>query len=111
MPSVFQQDDLGYWAKADPDSELDYSVVSWLEGLLFLDVAWSIAPAVAGVPYDEFINPVPVTIDGVEYAAGQVAGVWVKDLTVGVVYTLTAHATFTGNRIDDRSFRLRCVER
>ena len=111
MSSAFLLDADGPWAKADPDSELDYSIVSWLEGLLFTAVTWSISPPVAGVPYDDFINVAPVVIDGKTYIIGQVAGTWVKDLVAGTTYTLTAHATFTGNRIDDRSFRLRCVER
>jgi hypothetical protein len=112
MPSAFRIDKDGVpIIDADPDSELDYSITSWLEGLLFTGVDWELSPEVADVPYNDSINADAVTIDGVEYAAGEVATVWLKDLSAGQTYTLRCRATFTGSRIDDRTIKIRCRER
>ena len=109
MTSAFIQDELGALIYADPESDLDYSITSWLEGLIFLSAAWSISPTGSGeVIYNDSINVGDVVIDGVTYAAGKVASTWIKGLNEGVEYTVTLHATFTGNRIDDRTFRIRC---
>ena len=112
MPSLFKFDRKKRpVAPADPGSELDYSVSSWLEGLLFIEPTdWTIEPAVPGVPYSKGINPAPVVIDQVTYQAGQIAFAWVKDLQPGIEYTVTVKGTFTGGRKDERSFILQCQQ-
>jgi len=111
MSSAFLHDELGPYILADPVSDLDYSVTSWIDGLTFSNVVWELLPVVAGALHDPSINVAPVVLDGFTYAIGEVATTWVKNLVAGTTYNLTAHATFNGNRVDDRSFRIKCVER
>jgi hypothetical protein len=111
MASAFQTDEHGPYVEVDPGADIDYSVTCWVEGLFFTDGTWEIVPNVAGVPYNAQINASPVTIDGVTYAAGKVASAWIKDLQIGVEYVVTLHATFTGGRKDDRSFRMKCRQK
>lgn len=108
MASAFKKDEIGDYIEADPGSDLDYSVTTWLEGLSFVSATWVITPNVAGSPYNESVNVAPVTIDGVQYAVGKVASAWIKGLTAGVEYLVEVKAVFTGNRKDERSFRIRC---
>lgn len=110
MPSAFKVDLAGPYIDADPGSDLDYSVSSWLEGLLFTAVIWSISPAVVNVPYNDQINASPVVIDGRTYAPGQIASAWIKDLQPGVTYEVNLAATFTGGRKDQRTFRIVCKQ-
>lgn len=111
MPTIFKEDDLGPYVEADPDSDLDYSITTWLEGLIFLSAVWTIIPDVAGSIHDQSINVGPVTIDGKPYAIGEVASAWIKGLTAGQEYKIRIRGTFTGNRIDDRTFRIKCINR
>lgn len=111
MPTAFKSDDLGPYIDADPDSDLEYSITCWLEGVIFTNLSWSISPAVTNVPYNPQINPAPVVIDGVTYNTGKIASCWIKSLEAGKEYVVTLHATFSGNRIDDRSFRIKCLNR
>lgn len=110
MPSRFKVDLNGPYIDADPGSDADYSVSSWLEGLNFTAVDFSILPVVPGVPYNEVINIDPVVIDGRTYAPGQIASAWIKNLQPGVTYTVNVAGTFTGGRKDERSFRMVCKE-
>ena len=111
MPTAFLHDSLGPFVRADPASDLDYSVTVWLKGLIFTAVTWELSPPVTGALHSPSINAAPVIIDGFTYAIGEVATTFVKNLVAGNTYTLTAHATLTGGRLDDRSFRLKCEER
>lgn len=111
MPTAFLTDEHGDYVEADPDSDLDYSITSWLEGLNFVTAVWTITPAITAVPYDPTINVAPVTIGGVVYAAGKVATAWIKNLAAGQEYKVNVRGTFTNNRIDDYSFRIRCKNR
>jgi hypothetical protein len=113
MPSDFRIDKDGVpIVDADPNSDLDYSVSSWLEGLLFTAVDWVVTPDDGNVEvYNSQINAAPVVIDGVTYAIGQLASTWIRGMVVGTTYEIRLRGTFTGNRIDDRTFRVRCKER
>ena len=111
MPTAFLQDEFGAYIEADPGADIDYSVTCWVEGLIFTAATWEIVPTVASVPYNSQINAAPVTIDGVTYAIGKVASAWIKDLIAGVQYSVTVHATFTGGRKDDRTFRIKCKQK
>jgi hypothetical protein len=108
--SAYKRDSLGYYVEADPASDLDYALVCWQDGQTFSAVAWSIALGGA-VLHDPAVNSSPVTIDGVTYAVGMVATVWVKQMSVGQIYTVTCNATFSGGGRDERSFRIVCKER
>jgi hypothetical protein len=113
MPSAFKLGSDGTpYVLADPGSDLDYSVTSWLEGLAFIDVDWSVEPALAGGSvYGDSLNAAPVIIDGVEYAIGYVASVFIKNMVAGQTYSVKASATFEGSRKDERTFLIQCVER
>lgn len=112
MPSAFQVDHNGRrFIVADPDSDLDYSVSSWLEGLVFTAAEWSIEPVVAGALHSQSINGAPVVIDGVTWQAGELATTWIKSLAAGQDYDVKLRATFTGSRIDERTFRVLCRQR
>ena len=109
MPSLFKLDrKKRAVVPADPGSDLDYSVNSWLEGLLFTDAEWSIEPPVAGGLHTPSINSNPVVIDGVTYQPGELATIWITNLVDGQDYVVTVHGTFAGNRIDERSFTVQC---
>ena len=109
MPSLFKLDRTKRpVVPADPASDLDYSVSSWLEGLLFTDAVWSIEPAVTDGLHAPSINLNPVVIDGVTYQPGELAITWIKNLAAGTDYVVTLRGTFTGNRIDERSFTVQC---
>lgn len=113
MPSIFNRGQDGFWAYADPDSDIDYGLTCWAENETFTDVDWEITDAGSPTPslHDEAINAAPVTIEGTEYGIGKVASVWITNLTAGQTYTVTAHATLSGGGRDDRSFQLICRER
>lgn len=111
MTTAFKTDDLGPYVEADPNSDLDYSITCWLEGVSFESLNWIISPEVPGVPYNPQINAAPVEIDGVSYSAGKVASCWIKGLQEGLEYLVTLQATFTGGRKDDRSFRVKCLQK
>lgn len=111
MPSAFKTDEFGPYIEADPESELDYSITTWLEDLLFTAIDWELSPPVAGALYQPLINTNPLVVDGKLYSIGQVASTWIKDLQAGQEYVVTLHATFTGDRKDDRSFRIKCLHK
>lgn len=114
MPSIFRRDyQLGWMAPADPDSDLDYGIACWYEGVTFVSVTWSIAGGGSPGPvlHDDTINGEAIVKDGVTYPAGTVASVWITQLPAGQVCTVTAHATFSDGSVDDRSFRLAVEER
>lgn len=113
MPSAFVIDNTeGLPAiECDPDSDLDYAITSWLEGMDFLSVVFAIDPT-GPVIYNSQVNDAPMTIDGVDYAIGKLAMAWIRGpFTAGATYRVTISGTFTGNRKDDRSFLLKCKER
>lgn len=108
MPSQFVKNDLGEdLIDVDPHSDQDYSITSWMEGLIFTAIDWEVAPT-GPVLYNSQINAAPLTIGGVVYAIGKVASIWIKTLEAGKEYRVTLKATFTGNRKDDKSFILKC---
>ena len=113
MPSIFQRNAAGFWAYADPDSDIDYGVTCWAEDETFASATWEIDPGGSPGPalHDDTINAAPVTIEGETYAIGKVASVWVSGMTAGQTYTITLHAVFSGGGRDDRSFQLICRER
>jgi hypothetical protein len=87
----------------DPDATLDYSIdwSAWLpSGDAISTAAWSTSDAELVVEG----SPAPSVSAGV-------ATVWLSGGTAGTHYTVTCRVTTTGGRIDDRSIRLRCVER
>lgn len=109
MKSEFKRDKDGFYALHDPGADIDYSWPSWIEGATFVSVTWSITGS--GTLHGAQINSAPVSVGGVDYAAGEVASVFVTGLTAGITYTVTARATFSGAQVDERSFRLVCVDR
>jgi len=111
MSSAFLEDTYGPYIEVDPDSDLDYSLTCWIEGVVFTAIAWELSPDIIGAVYNSQINNSPVVIDGISYDTGKVATAFVKTLVPGVTYILTLHATFTAGRKDDRSIRLICKER
>lgn len=112
MPSAFKLGKDGKpFVEADPGSDLDYSLPSWLDGLAYSGLpTWTISPPVTGIPYNRSLNASPVTIDGVLYEANFVATAWIKDLAAGQTYTVNVAATFAGGRKDERSFKIVCKE-
>jgi len=109
MPSQFIKNDLGEdMVVVDPDSDVDYTISCWMEGLFYTAIDWQISPSVGPVIYNFQINGAPVTINGVTYAAGKLASLWIKTLADGQEYRVTLKATFTGNRKDDKSFIIQC---
>jgi hypothetical protein len=113
MPSSFIRLPGGFDSiYVDPESDLDYSIASWIEGVLFnASPTWAVAPS-GPVLYNGSLNGAPVTIDGVTYAANELATIWIKGpMVAGIDYVVTAHATFAGGRIDDRSFTMKCKSR
>lgn len=112
MPTAFFRNENGEdVVLADPDSDLDYSVSTWLEGLLFIaGTSWLVSPA-GPTLYNPQINITTITVDGVPYVAGKIASTWIKDLVAGKRYKVTLKGTFTGNRKDDRSFFIECRNR
>jgi len=109
MPSSFLVDDLGNYVLADPQSDLDYSITCWIEGVIFVSAIWTITPAGPTV-HDPSINGSPVTIDGIQYATGKVATAWITGLELGKEYVVTVEGTFSGGQVDQRSFRIRCQQ-
>lgn len=96
---------------ADPGTDIDYAVACWLADVIFTNVVWTMLPVLAPSPYNQQINPAPVTIDGKLYDTGKVASAWVKNLVAGQSYVVNLAATFTGGRKDERSFKIVCKER
>jgi hypothetical protein len=112
MPSSFIKLPEGPLIYVDPDSDLDYIISAWIEGATFNgNPTFSITPAAPGSVYNISLNAGPVTIDGVTYVANTLVTFWMKLLTVNVDYTVTCHATFSGARVDDRSFTAKCRNR
>lgn len=114
MPTAFQTDKNGRAiVVADPSSDLDYSISSWLEAAVFTAAAWTITPNVPGALHDPGINASPVVVDGVSYAAGMLATTWIDAslLAIGTEYRVNLHGTFTAGREDDRSFIVRLKEK
>lgn len=112
MSSIFRLGDDGYYANADPDSDLDYGITCWIEDQTFTSAAWSISPTGSPGPtlHDSEINAVAITIDETEYAAGKVASIWVSGPIAGITYTVTLDAQFSGGGRDSRSFQLICAD-
>lgn len=112
MPSAFKLGKDGKpYVEADPGSDLDYSLPSWLEGVAYNGLpTWTITPAVAGVPYNRSLNTEQVEIDGVTYEVNFVATAWIKDLVAGQTYLVNVAANFVGGRKDERSFNIVCKE-
>lgn len=115
MPSIFRRDSStgDYFAYHDPNADLIYGITTWIDGRIFVSGSWDISPAgsPAASVHDSSINSIAVTIDGVVYAAGEVATVWATGLAEGVTYELRLHATFDDGQIDDRTVTLICAQR
>lgn len=113
MASQFKRDSTGYYAYHDPEGDLRYGFTCWLADRSFSSASWAISGGGSPSPelHDAEINLVAMTIDGVSYAAGQVASVQARKLESGNTYTVTLHATFDDGQKDDRSFRLICQHR
>lgn len=113
MPSIFRRNRAGnYFAYHDPGADVIYGITTWIEGRLFSSLAWRITDTGSPSPelHDSAINAVAMVLDGVTYAAGEVATVWARGLSVGVTYTLTLRATFDDGQIDERSVSLICQD-
>lgn len=111
MPSIWRKNSDGYFAYHDPSGDLTYAVTCWIEDRSFASVTWTITDTGSPSPSltAQQINNVAVTVDDVEYAAGQLASVKVGGVTVvGSTYQLRARAVFDNGDIDARSFRLIC---
>ena len=118
MPSIFRRNAAGvYYTTHDPDADLIYGITSWIEGRTFATAlgacTWAITESGSPSPnlHNPVINAVPVVLDGVTYAIGEVATTWVTGLIAGVTYTLTLHATVDDGQRDDRSVSLVCSHR
>lgn len=82
----------------DPDAILDYAInwETWLDGDTISASAWSAAA--------------DITIDSDSHT-DTVATVWLSGGTAGNTYTVTNHITTAGGREDERSIRIRVLER
>lgn len=113
MVSVFHSDGAGFWAYADPSSDLDYGLAlkDWLQaGETISSATWSVPSDI--LLHDAAINAAQFTDkSGVVHPAGTVASAWLKpdaSAVVGASYEVTCRFTTTSSppRIDERSFRL-----
>lgn len=113
MPSIFRRNRAGnYVAYHDPAADVIYGITTWIDGRIFSALAWRITDSGSPSPslHDPAINAAAIVLDGVSYAAGEVATVWVRGLSAGVTYTLTLRATFDDGQIDERSVSLICQD-
>lgn len=111
MVTAFKSDGVGPWIEKDPEAVLDYHLpwAAWLDGDTLSSVTWTVP---AGLTKDsQSINASSVTIDGTTHAANTVATVWLSGGTAGNDYTVECKVVTAGGRTDERSFRVRVVER
>lgn len=110
--TAFKKDQYGNdYIVVDPDSVMDYSVATWVEGATFSTVVWTLDPAIAGAIYNESINGAQQTVDGTTYEIGELATAWIRYIPAGARHKVTLRATFSGGQIDDRSFYVRGREK
>lgn len=84
----------------DPAARLDYSFTwgEWLDdGETVYNSSWAVTPAGPTLS-DSTFDATSTTV-------------WVAGASRGVTYRLTNHVTTTEGRQDDRSHRLKCVDR
>lgn len=98
----FRVDVAGYIIDKDPNATLDYGHdwALWLSesnGDTINASTWASTPA--GLTHG--ITTINVGVTSVFLSGG----------TVGTIYTVTNHITTAGGRQDDRSFRVRVIER
>lgn len=113
MTSIFRRNKAGqFFAYHDPGADVIYGITTWIDGRTFSAVTWRITDTGSPSPelHDSAINGAAMVLDGVTYAAGEVATVWARGLSVGSSYTLTLRATFSDGQIDERSVTLICQE-
>lgn len=110
MTSIFKRNQDGLYAYHDPAGDLIYGVASWIEGQTFVSAQWSITDAGSPSPnlHSGQINGATVTVDDVDYAAGEIASIWITGLTLNQTYTVRVNGLFSSGERDQRSFRLIC---
>lgn len=111
MTSAFQVDGIGAWIEKDSNAVLDYSVCwkDWLGTDTIASVTWTVA---TGLTKDsQAVNSGAVTIDGVSHPANTVATAWLSGGTAGATYSVACRVVTAGGRTDERTFRVRVVER
>jgi len=99
MSTTFHVDALGYWIEKDPQAVLDYAM-DWAD--------WLDTDTITGTPV--------WTIDSGVTKASQsntttTATAWLSGGVLGQTYTVTCRITTAGGRTDERSFRLKIVDR
>lgn len=110
MTSIFRRNMNGLFAYTDPAGNLIWSVASWIENATFVTARWLIddvgspSPAMTGPQ----INAATVTVDEVDYAAGEIASTFISGLSLGRDYVVTIDATFSTGERDVRRFTLYC---
>ena len=99
MSTTFHVDSLGYWIEKDPDAVLDY-IVDWSD--------WLDTDTITGAP----VWTVPTGLTKASQSnTTTTATAWISGGAQGMTYTLGCRITTTGGRTDERSFRLKIVER
>lgn len=98
MSETFQTDAYGKWIYKDPSAALDYAVdwSDWLDTDTIASVAWTV--------------PTGLTNDS-SSETSTVATIWLSGGTVGNVYTVTCRVTTAASRVDERSFRIKVIDR
>lgn len=111
MTSAFTIDGVGPWIEKDPQAVLDYSVCwkDWLAGDSIASVVWTVAAGLTKA--SEAVNSGAVTIDGVSHPANTVATAWLSGGTAGALYDVACRVTTAGGRTDERTFRVKVVQR
>lgn len=95
---MFNFDEAGPWIEKDPDASLDY------------EFDWS-----AWLGEDNISSAVVQVSDGLTLGSNSSTNtkvtVWLSGGSKGKTYTVTCRILTTGGRTDDRSFRVKVMER
>lgn len=98
MADGFQTDIEGYWISKDPDAVLDYTIdwTAWLSGDTISSAVWAVP---TGLVKDQ------------QSETATAATVWLSGGTADAEYVVTCHIITAAGREEDRSFRIRGIER
>jgi hypothetical protein len=99
MSTTFHIDAAGYWIEKDPQAVLDYAM-DWSD--------WLATDTITGTPV--WTVPTGLTKDS-QSNTTTVATAWLSGGVLGTTYTVSCKITTTAGRTDERSFRLKIVER
>lgn len=99
MSTTFHVDAAGYWIEKDPHAVLDYAM-DWTD--------WLATDTITGTPL--WTVPAGLTKDS-QSNTTSVATVWLSGGVLGMVYPVTCRITTAAGRTDERSFRIKIIER